>query len=306
MWLVDIRKEMAARKLQLFPAGAPELVRSNQKDVYYSGYLTTLLSDLTEPILPRCYWLHWQREMQLMAELLYYSLTTLKGNQTLGEEYCNMIQVTNERQIPLLKRRIFSIVLHVIGRYGLEKCLGLIKHRLARTNNDNLPNSVELLEEVVGTANQLHLALFYLYGVYQWLGKRFTGIKYLMVQYDNWSPVANPYKLLGLLILLQLAIRLGKWLKDWLMPAANNSEVSKWRNESLRHQKSKPDVDEIDETLKCSLCFEGCVSPTVPPCGHLYCWNCIMEWITDKNQCPVCRRVVQPRELVPLQNFKLQ
>jgi peroxin-10 len=32
-----------------------------------------------------------------MAELLYYTLTTGTGLQTLGEEYCDVLQVTGRR-----------------------------------------------------------------------------------------------------------------------------------------------------------------------------------------------------------------
>lgn len=286
-----------ATKLQLFDAGTPELVRSNQKDLHYNGYLTALLSDMTEPFLPRRYWLIWHRELQLIAELVYYSMTTLKGNQTLGEEYCNMVQVTNGQIIPSLIRRLLSTGLHVIGRYALEKGLGFIKRRFARTNT-HVSRLMGQLEEILTVANQTHLALFYLFGVYQWLSKRLTGIRYLMIHYDHWQPTANPYRLLGVLILIQLVIKLGRWLKESLLSSNTTSSYTQTLNEGVIYQP-------ID-TLKCSLCLEGCVCPTVPPCGHLYCWNCIIDWVSDKNQCPVCRSPVQPRQLVPLQHFQLQ
>ena len=34
------------------------------------------------------------REIQMACELLYNGLTTGAGNQTLGEEYCDILQVT--------------------------------------------------------------------------------------------------------------------------------------------------------------------------------------------------------------------
>lgn len=38
----------------------------------------------------------------MLAELLYYSLTTGSGAQTLGEEYCDILQVSGLLAPPLL------------------------------------------------------------------------------------------------------------------------------------------------------------------------------------------------------------
>lgn len=56
--------------LHLLPAGAPELVRSNQKDRFYSNHISSLLSDISQQLLPLRYWLRWERELQLLAEVI--------------------------------------------------------------------------------------------------------------------------------------------------------------------------------------------------------------------------------------------
>ena len=51
-------------------AGAPELVRGDQKDRFYSSYVGSLLADITHNLLPLRYVLRWEREFQLIAEVL--------------------------------------------------------------------------------------------------------------------------------------------------------------------------------------------------------------------------------------------
>ena len=44
-------------QFHLLPAGAPELVRTNQKDRFYIDPITSLFSDITRQLLPLRVWL---------------------------------------------------------------------------------------------------------------------------------------------------------------------------------------------------------------------------------------------------------
>lgn len=35
----------------------------------------------------------WQKEINTLSNFCYYGLTTLLGTQTLGEEYCDLVQI---------------------------------------------------------------------------------------------------------------------------------------------------------------------------------------------------------------------
>jgi len=52
----------------------------------------------------------------------------------------------------------------------------------------------------------------------------------------------------------------------------------------------------------CSLCYGPFVNCSVTPCGHLFCWSCVHEWLATKPECPLCRDEVDPKYVVLLQN----
>eukprot|EP00056_Hartaetosiga_gracilis_P008834 m.127118 g.127118 ORF g.127118 m.127118 type:complete len:274 (-) comp12998_c2_seq7:1315-2136(-) len=51
---------------------------------------------------------------------------------------------------------------------------------------------------------------------------------------------------------------------------------------------------------KCVICFDDCVDMTVTPCGHVFCWKCILVATQSQRCCPVCRGSVDPSRLVPI------
>jgi peroxin-10 len=68
-------------------------------------------------------------EIKMGSDFLYYLLTTIRGKQTLGEEYCSIIPVSanphNKMQesFPSLTRRIWFCILNVAGPYIVNKIM---------------------------------------------------------------------------------------------------------------------------------------------------------------------------------------
>jgi len=87
-----------------FPyAAAPDIIRAHQKDAYFQGLLTNRINDLHRRLCGARSAHTWAAESRTLADLLYLSLTTLIGNRTLGEEYCDLVQVEEPSILQQLK-----------------------------------------------------------------------------------------------------------------------------------------------------------------------------------------------------------
>ena len=67
-----------------------------------------------------------------------------------------------------------------------------------------------------------------------------------------------------------------------------------------RFVKQLPDLslDDVPNEISCNICMESFGSTENPeppvrlPCGHVMGRNCISQWLTTSNSCPLCRRVL--------------
>lgn len=206
-----------------FPfATAPDIIRAHQKDAYFQGVLTTHVVDLHRRLLGARSSHAWANESRTAADLLYLCLTTLLGNRTLGEEYCDLIQVEappppsphsstlpnsndNKTQggprLPSLRRRSTYITLSILLPYLFSRILprlrtrlrARLEARLAALQRHHKAHSLEyrakryLLTHLSNITSGAHihavvLASFYFSGAYYSLSKRLTGLRYVFTR----------------------------------------------------------------------------------------------------------------------------
>lgn len=73
---------------------------------------------------------------------------------------------------------------------------------------------------------------------------------------------------------------------------------------TVKSELSEPIIDDSIDCGNCSICMFPIAVPTATVCGHVFCWECIVEWIgNDGNPCPTCRTDCMPQELLPLVNY---
>lgn len=291
------------------PAGQPELVRSNQKDVYYLGFLREGIAQIYRSVRGPFSWIKWKTELDLLADICYFGLTTISGFQTLGEEYCNIVQVDSSKtRIPSTLLRGSLFFLYSLGPYLIDKALtrlelwlqsqGNFPYGLHPRGRQTLSALIPFVRAGVVYVHRAHLALFYLNGIFYHIAKRITGIRYLLVRNSLRNDGSRPtYRLLGYLSVIQLIITL-------ILTTYQHLKSGKPLERLVSQEKSASTNITSGSSMKCALCLERLRDKTVTPCGHLFCWNCITEWCVSKPECPLCRESVQLSRLVFLHHYE--
>ncbi|GAA5854720.1 hypothetical protein JCM3766R1_000628 [Sporobolomyces carnicolor] len=227
---VAARARAARRRVPFFAnAAQPEIVRANQKDLYYLAQLSQQIEDVARSLLGTRWLQKWSKELHHGSRLAYFGLTTLLGSQTLGEEYCDILQYqTRNRKPPSHARRAALVSLHVVVPYLLARLYSDARRALvARQEALKASSSADVdslfvtspppppprkgsivattLDRLSSFANDLplfetltedylrsvHLTVFYLFGRYYNLSKRLTGIRFISMQGRRASNPAN-------------------------------------------------------------------------------------------------------------------
>jgi peroxin-10 len=208
-------------------AAAPDIVRSHQKDAYFEGVLLNHLSNLLRHLYGARFLHTYTSEARTFSELLYLGLTTLIGNRTLGEEYCDIIQIEDDTlKLPDISRRAGYILTSILLPYGLGRILPSFRSRirmklesnLRRLNRQRQHKSYAyrvqsyLLDHLAtitspSPVHALTITFFYFSGAYYELSKRIFGLRYIFTKRVDPSDARVGYEVLGVLLVVQMAVQ---------------------------------------------------------------------------------------------------
>ena len=367
-------------------AGAPDIIRSHQKDAYFQSHLLQQLSNILRSLYGARVSHAWANEARTVTELLYLGLTTFVGNRTLGEEYTDIVQVQDDtHQLPSIARRSTYILSSVLTPYLLSRLLPTLRRRLRAKLETNVRKSQQRRASSSARSNQptpktaqlqqyllkhldaltspsllyaLSLATFYFTGAYYELSKRLIGLRYVFTRKVEPSDQRVGYEVLGVLLVLQMLVQGYTHAQEAIRDvqsaqqplastgAADDSAIAdddaapafsapllfeassatdpKAQREHLARVTNTPipatvsgsdgaphayDLSD-DETMrwidgkqqrKCTLCLEAMKDPAATTCGHVFCWQCIGEWLREQPMCPLCRQSALVQHVLPLQ-----
>jgi peroxin-10 len=208
-------------------ATSPDILRTHQKDAYITGSISTQASTILRALLGARFAHKYSEATSHLSELLYLCITTLLGNRTLGEEYCDVIQVEDDTsRLAGLGRRVGYIASVVFAPWILGKSLPALRRRLrsklewniehARQRRRASTRALKLQEYLLKhldtlTSPQpvyaLSLATFYFTGAYYHLSKRLFGLRYVFTKQLKPDEQRVGYEVLGVLLVLQMAVQ---------------------------------------------------------------------------------------------------
>ncbi|KAH6606504.1 hypothetical protein Trco_005657 [Trichoderma cornu-damae] len=353
-------------------ATAPDIVRSHQKDAYFTGHLANSFTDLYRRLFGARSAHSLAPELRTAAALLYFSLTTLPGNRTLGEEYCDLVQVdaASALALPGLRTRAAYIAGTILLPYLAGRVVPGLRARLrqfldrrlaalrqqgrSKTRQARICEYLSAHLSSITSAAPLQavvLALFYFNGTYYELTKRLLSLRYVFTRTVPDTPDRGGYELLGVLLAIQMGVQAFLHVRDTFSSAASsaqrervgfhsgevdvslnhNNSYSAANNDLLLSgvggngaQASRVDIAAITHTpvgdvprfhledgkamgyikgsqqRKCTLCLEEMKDPAATQCGHVFCWECIGDWVREKPECPLCRREAMAQHILPL------
>ncbi|XP_062191792.1 uncharacterized protein LOC133895475 [Phragmites australis] len=96
----------------------------------------------------------------------------------------------------------------------------------------------------------------------------------------------------------------------WAIQRSHNSLDSAWRQKLDGDDKvgGKSDVKKdgccgCNSSFECNICLDAAKEPVVTPCGHLFCWPCLYQWLhghSAHSECPVCKGEVLEVNVTPI------
>lgn len=255
-------------------ATAPDIIRSHQKDTYFQSLLHDHLSTLLRRLYGSRVAHTYASESRTFSELLYLGLTTLIGNRTLGEEYCDIIQIhATDLRLPQGSRRTGYILGSVLLPYTLTKVLpgvrGLIRGRLETSLHNGhkddesgaspkkttsfwkllrlyILNNLSTLTSP-SPVYALTLSIFYFSGSYYHLSKLIFGLRYIFPKklLQEQQQGRGGYEVLGVFLAMQM-------VAQGFLHARDTLQLSSWSSDttdtSIKNTNSRPRFEAMTHT----------------------------------------------------------
>ncbi|KAG5952389.1 hypothetical protein E4U58_000807 [Claviceps cyperi] len=223
-------------------AAAPDIVCAHQKDTYFTGHLIDSVTDLHRRLFGARSSHAAATDLRSLGSLIYFCLTTLPGNRTLGEEYCDLVQVESlHGRLPDVSKRATYIGGTIIFPYLVSRLLPVLRNcfciRVQKLRKQGKQTSrgayvwhcvANYLPSLTsaGPFRAVTLALFYLNGTYYELTKRLLALRYVSRRLIPTSPERGGYEVLGILLIIQLVIQGYLYISSGALSALRRAHIT--------------------------------------------------------------------------------
>lgn len=230
-------------------APSPDILRTHEKDAYMISQVSSEASTILRALLGARVAHKYATATNHLSELVYLCLTTLLGNRTLGEEYCDVIQVEADTlRLAGLGRRVGYVASVVFAPWALGRTLPALRRRLRsklewniehaqkhNTRKYKTTRSVQIQKYILKNLDTLtslnpiyalSLATFYFTGAYYHISKRLFGLRYVFTKQIKPGEQRVGYEVLGVLLVLQLAVQAALHVRETYLEAIGTGAVA--------------------------------------------------------------------------------
>lgn len=310
-------------------------MRANQKDSYFTSSLRSQIQHAVQIFKGQRFVNLHPEEITVFAKALYYLITTVIGARTLGEEYVDIMYVTRlGKRLPRLLSRFSFALSFVVLPYFVSRTVRKWRSNVSDEKKSTwLGTMLTSYPALLDTIMNIHIALFYFEGLFYSISKRLFGLRYAFGHHKDPKKLQRTgnYSVLGAIMMVQFAVKLLLKVKEYtdekgqselekeLSAQQNNSHSTFFRVKQLQNLHDY--IEQHEEVLKkvvvdlsdplqlpyipeasrsCMLCLSPMVDPSLANCGHMFCWECIVDWVREHPECPLCRQVCLEQNLLPL------